>query len=183
MVKEGNEDLRRGWLQEVEDELRLMGIGDWKRRLEDGDACRRLVEEAQDHPGLQCQSVSHSCYVTVIKRKLKMYVTVAFFLSLVKLYMLSSHQKCIDHKISLCQRYVNFCVGDEYTLNLLITSNVEWDTKLLHNKSCVYLSLIHIQMCIRDSSKECHQFFNQSGELNRDLVRQRRLEQRNRRQI
>ena len=50
MDKERKEDLEQcggGW--DVKDDLRRMGIGDWRRRLEDQGIWSQLVGEAKAH--------------------------------------------------------------------------------------------------------------------------------------
>jgi hypothetical protein len=41
-----------GWLDSIEEDLKIMGIRNWKRRTQDRDQWRAIVEEAKFHCGL-----------------------------------------------------------------------------------------------------------------------------------
>jgi hypothetical protein len=46
---------RKRWLQDLEDDLRVMQVGRWWEKVQSEEEWSCIVREATGHPGLQCQ--------------------------------------------------------------------------------------------------------------------------------
>ncbi|PSN50134.1 hypothetical protein C0J52_15092 [Blattella germanica] len=51
---------RKRWIDDVEEDLRKMGVRCWRRKAEERGGWRRVITEFKDLHGLKCRPVSQS---------------------------------------------------------------------------------------------------------------------------